>query len=229
MAQAVRAFDWRAATAALDASPELFPLRDERGRNWLHLACATSVEGGRRDPAASIETARLLIAAGLGIDEEAFSEGEWKATPLWFAVGRGRNLALARWLLEAGANPNYCLWAAAFNDDVPAIELLVAHGATVDAPASPETPFLFAVQWSHFAAAEEFLKLGADVNARDAKGATALHVMLKKASDKRHFAMLIAHGARVDIPDAKGVTAAQLMARKRDPELRAMARRLASR
>lgn len=228
MSRRVKAFDAQGVEAALEASPELLAVRDERRRNWLHLACGATLKDVKRDAPASVETARVLIGRGLDVNQEAFNEGAWKATPLWFAVGRGRNLALARWLLEAGADPNYCLWAAAFNDDLAAIDLLVAHGATVDDPASPDTPFLFAVQWSHFAAADALLKRGADPNARDVKGATALHAMLKKGADKRHIAMLIAHGGRVDIPDAKGVTAAQLLGRKKDPALRAMAQRLAS-
>jgi hypothetical protein len=226
MGEWVKAFDAQAVGAALEASPELLAVRDARGRNWLHLACGASVEDGKRDASASIETARLLVARGLDINQEAFTEGAWKATPLWFAIGRGRNLALARWLLEAGSDPNYCLWAAAFNNDLEAIRLLAAHGAILDDPSVDESPFLGAVQWSHFAAAEALLKLGADANFRSAAGVTALHAMLKKASDKRHFAMLIAHGARGDIGDAEGVTAVQILRRKKDPAFRAMADQL---
>ena len=76
-----------------------------------------------------MRTADVLLAHGLDIDAEAFTEDAWKATPLWFAVARGRNLALAEFLLDRGCNPNYALWAAAFNDDFAAIGLLVAHGA----------------------------------------------------------------------------------------------------
>lgn len=226
MIDLVRAFDWPAVEAGLAESPDLLGFRDERGRNWLHLCCISSVEGGKRDPAASIKTADVLLAHGLGIDDPAFTEGDWKATPLWFAIGRGRNLALAEHLLTLGCNPNYCLFAASWNHDLAAIRLLVRHGAEVDEHTDEDdggTPFLGAIKWSFFDAAEELLKLGADVNTKDGKGMTALHLMLKKGSDKRHFSMLIAHGARGDIPGPNGQTAAEIMRRKKDPDFRRMA------
>ena len=55
---------------------------------------------------------------------------------------------------------------------------------------------------------------------------TALHYMLKKGSDKKFFAMLIAHGARGDIKNKDGVTAAELMRKKKDPQFRGMADQL---
>ncbi|HLX04415.1 MAG TPA: ankyrin repeat domain-containing protein, partial [Candidatus Binatus sp.] len=155
-------------------------------------------------------------------------EGAWKATPLWFAIARGENLVLAEFLLERGSNPNYCLWAASFVENIEAIRLLVRHGADLDdKSADDESPFLFAIKkWSHFKAAEELLKLGADVNSKDARGMTALHCMLKKGSDRKYFAMLLAHGARGDIMNKDGVTAAELMRKKRDPEFQSMAEQL---
>ncbi|MGA0603938.1 ankyrin repeat domain-containing protein [Caulobacter sp. KR2-114] len=223
----VKAFDAPAVAAALAESPDLLAWRDERGRNWLHLACATPLAGAGRDADASVRTAEALLAAGLPLDGAAFTEGAWQATPVWFCIARGRNLILATWLLERGADPNYSLWAAAFNRDLAAIRLLVAHGANLEDGSVDESPFLGAVQWSHFDAAEELLRLGADPNVRDSKGMTALHYMLRKGSEAAHFQMLARHGARGDIPDAEGRTAADLLRRKRDPELKALAERLA--
>jgi len=80
--------------------------------------------------------------------------------------------------------------------------------------------------WPDFAAAEELLKLGADPDAIDAKGMTALHAMLEKGSDKQHFGMFIGHRARGDLPGPDGLTAAEIMRRKRDPEFRHMAEQL---
>jgi ankyrin repeat protein len=227
MAGLVKGFRAGAVGAALDETPALKAVRDERGRSWLHLACATKAA-----PAAmkdSVRTAEVLLEHGFDLDEPAFTEGLWQATPLWFAVSRGRNLVLAEFLLKRGCNPNYCLWAAAFNDDPAAVRLLVRHGAEVDDKASPETPFLAAVGWSKFAAAEALLTCGANPDARDAKGRTALHLMLKKGSEAAHLAMVVEHGARGDIGDADGVTAIDMLARKRDPAFRELAARLRGR
>ena len=132
--QRVRSHDAVGVTTALTESPELVRWRDERGRGWLHICCmAKPGRGGR----ASVETADVLLGMGFAIDEPAFTEDEWKATPLWHAVGRGRNLVLVEHLLQLGADPNYCLWAASFNDDLEAIDLLVAHGASLEDPSVP--------------------------------------------------------------------------------------------
>jgi len=221
----VKAFRWNDVDAALRHTRDLIAFRDERGRNWLHVCCATKVHGPKVTD--SVRTAEVLLAHGLDVDREAFTEGTWKATPLWYAVGRGRNLALAEYLLKRGCNPNHCLFAAAFNDDIPAIRLLGRYGADVNESALDETPFLGAVKISHFGPAKVLLELGADPNYRDRRGMTALHYMLKRGSDKKHFAMLLAHGARGDIPNGQGMSAIDLLSRKRDPAFRRIAVELA--
>lgn len=196
--------------AGLAARPDLLGHRDARGRNWLHLACAT--------PGTGIAMAELLLALGLGLDDAAFTEGEWRATPLWFAVAHGGNHPLAAHLLEAGCDSNHCLFAAAWNEDRATIRLLLAYGADIEEGAGRgETPLLGAVGWSRFGPAEELLIGGADPDARDGKGRTALHLMLKKGSAAEHFAMFVRAGARGDIPDDEGQTAAAILGRKRDP------------
>jgi hypothetical protein len=57
---------------------------------------------------------------------------------------------------------------------------------------------------------------------------TALHYMLKKDSDKRHFRMLMRYSPRGNIPNREGRTAAELMSKKRDEAFRAMTRELAA-
>jgi hypothetical protein len=168
--------------------------------------------------------ADILLASGIDLNDHAFTEGRWKATPVWFCVAFGRNLRLAEHLLELGASPQYSLYAAAYNRDTAAIRLLVRYGADIEeSSGAGETPFLGAVGWSHFEAAEALLECGADVNARNDRGMTAAHFMLKKDSDYEHFAMLARHKARFDLPDTQGVTAAEIMSRKRDPRFKALA------
>jgi ankyrin repeat protein len=86
--------------------------------------------------------------------------------------------------------------------------------------------FLAAICWNRFAAAEELLKHGADVNFQDEKKLTALHYVLKKGSDKKHVRMLMEYGARGNLKNGNGATAAEIMMRKRDPEFRDMAAQL---
>ena len=44
-------------------------------------------------------------------------EGDFRATPLWYAVARGENLPLATFLVNRGADASYSLWAAVWRDD----------------------------------------------------------------------------------------------------------------
>ena len=221
----VRGFEWKEVERGLDETPELIGYRDDKGRNWLHLCCGVNVAKTKQGAADAIKTADVLLKAGLDINQEAFTEGTFKATPLWYSISRGENLELAKFLLNRGSNPNHCLWAAAFASNLDAIRLLARAGAEID-QAGNETPFLFGVQWSHFDAAEELLKLGADVNYQDAKKMTALHYMLKKGSEKKHIAMLVRYGARGDIKNKEGATAFEIMMKKRDPEVRKLAAQL---
>jgi ankyrin repeat protein len=223
--ETVRALRWRELGEALAVRPDLIGARDERGRNWLHLCCATPA-GAAED---SIRTAELLLELGLGLDAPAFTEGEWQATPLWFAIARGKNLALAAHLLARGATPKYCLFAAIWNDDRAAIRLLLGHGADVNDDGAPgESPLFGAVAWSRFGPAEELLAAGADPDYRNPKGDTALHLMLRKGSAIEAFRLFARHGARGDIADAKGRTAAAILRRKRDPAFHAVADALAT-
>jgi uncharacterized protein len=221
----VKAFDAAAVGAALAESPQLLGVRDERGRTWLHICCATPAKSPA-DIEASTRTADVLIAAGLDIGDAAFTEDAWRATPLWCAIGRGRNLALAEHLLKLGCDPEHSLWAAAGRRDHDAVRLLVRYGATVDADHEEGTPFLGAVKWSRFVEAELFLELGANPDVKDRAGLTALHLMLKKDSDPAAIRMVIDHGARGDIADPQGRTAIDILSRKKDPALRALGERL---
>jgi len=220
LTELTKAFDVDGVLAGLDARPDLLPVRDDKGRSWLHLIAAQPAEGDAQKAAASIALAGGLIARGLDMNDAAFTEGpngEWRATPLWYAISRGRNLPLARDLLERGCDPDHAMFAAAWNRDVEAIRLLREHGAPLRPDMLVET-----IGWSRFEAAEEFLRQGADPNLTDTKGRTALHMMLAKDTAPEHLAMVIGYGARTDIPGPDGRTAADILKRKKDPAYRAL-------
>jgi len=218
--RSIKALDLEAAAAVLAAQPELLQATDDRRRNPLHFLCSLPAAPKTRER--SIRLARHLLGAGIDIDAPAFVEGAFRATPLWYSISRGRNLPLARFLLEQGSTPEYCLWAAGFADDVEAIDLLVRHGARVDPVTEDETPFLGAIKWSRFAAAERLLHHGANVNFQSSKGVTALHLVLKKDSAPRHVAMLLRHGADPTIRSKDGKSPIDLVSRRRDKTYLAM-------
>jgi uncharacterized protein len=113
MLSLVKALDWKAIASALADHPALLSYRSPRGENYLHVCCGIDIAKRGLRSADSIKTADVLLKAGLDVNREAFREGEWKATPLWYAIGRGKNIALAKHLLKRGAMPEYCLWESA--------------------------------------------------------------------------------------------------------------------
>jgi hypothetical protein len=58
---------------------------------------------------------------GIDLRDHAFTEGRWRATPVWYCVAFGRNLKLAEHLMKRGASPQHSLYAAAYNRDIDAI------------------------------------------------------------------------------------------------------------
>ena len=212
--QAIKALDVDAVAALLDAQPELIRVIDDRRRNPLHFLC--SLPADPRTSTRALALARRLLDAGLDVNAPAFVEGVFQATPLWYAISRGQNLPLARFLLKHGSTPENSLWAAAFADNVEAIDLLVKSGASLDPVAEDETPFLGAIKWSRFTAADRLLRHGANVNFQNSKGVTALHMVLKKNSDRKHVEMLLRHGADPTIRSKDGKTSLDLVARRRD-------------
>ena len=228
LAACVRAFDTDAVVAALKARPDLVHHVDARGRNWLHLCASIDARKRGLDAADAIPLAAALLAFAIDVNAAAFTEGTWRATPLWYAVARGGNIDLVQYLLASGSTPEHCLWAAVFREDLDMIALLVDGGARLDAVAEQETPLLHSVKYSKFRGAKALLEAGADPDYRDVRGMTALHYMLKKNSEVRHFQTFAAYGARGDIPNRDGRTAAAILSRKRDPAFHAVADRLAS-
>jgi hypothetical protein len=223
MLSLVKELRWKEARDGFAEKPDLLRVRDKRGRTWLHVACAVDANKRRAASRDGIRMAELLLDLGLDINDAAFTEENFKATPLWYTIAFGKNIHLAKFLLSRGSDPNYCMFAAAYNNDAPAIRLLAEHGAEIDSISEGCTPLLAAIQWSRFKAAEELLKLGANPDYQDSKGTTALHCMLKKGSDKKYLRMILSYGARTDIPNEAGATAATIMMRKRDPDFRRMA------
>jgi uncharacterized protein len=212
--RSIKALDVEAVASLLEARPALIRVTDDRRRNPLHFLCSlpTDQKTGTR----SLALARRLLDAGLDINAPAFVEGAFQATPLWYAISRGGNLPLARFLLTHGSSPENCLWSAAFAENLQAIDLLVRSGARLDPVTEDETPFLGAIKWSRFVGAERMLRHGANVNFQNSKGLTALHLVLKKNSDRRHVEMLLRYGADPTIKAKDGKSPLDLVRDRRD-------------
>lgn len=125
-----------------------------------------------------------------------------------------------KWVTEANFGvapapipPTPPLLIAAQAGRVATMKLLVARGANPAFVAANGSTVVLAAAAGHSAEALDYaLSLAPDVDVADAKGHTALHLVLGGGIDPGlgpMLAVLAAHHARTDIPDKNGHTAAQ--------------------
>lgn len=191
---AAKAWDARAVQRLLASAPDLAHARDAKGRNALHLCAAVPTATAAAKPDAAIATAKALLRAGIDLDSvHEIPDGDevFPATPLWYALARGRNRPLARFFLNAGANPDHCLWAVIWFDEPDLVRLLLAAGSNASLRFDGETPLIYAARLGREKIVLDLVAAGADVGARDAKGRTAAEHARKK---RLSHAVLVALG-----------------------------------
>ncbi len=184
-------------------------------RKWepLHYVCHTML--CRENPARAdglVAIARRLLAHGASPNTRFPWVHHGVQRPvLWGAVCATRLLPLAKLLLEAGANPNdgVTLPLAAGMSDLPALELLHAHGADANvAWATDGSAALYAIlQWAGKPDGVRWLlEHGAKPDpVFAANGETPLHVVARKW-DVALAEQLVSRGADVTRRRADGRT-----------------------
>lgn len=143
------------------------------------------------------EKVKELIARSVDVNERN-TDG---ATPL-FAAALADDLAIARLLIESGANPNAVtnagatpLSSAASSGKAAVVELLIDSGANVEAKTAESfTPMMSAAQNGHRGVVQALVQAGANVNAQSHEGTTAL-VLAKKFEHKEVAEFLERNGA----------------------------------
>lgn len=183
----------------------------------------------RENPTGVLEAARLLLECGA--DPNAYYiDGEWpdaKLPPLWAATSEANNPALARLLLERGANPDDCesVYHSAQFFHEECLQVLEEFGADLSGPFVPwnNTPLYFlmghqpgtpgvdvamrGVRW--------LLEHGADPNKRSYQHQeSALHGAIRNGHSVETVAMLLEHGADPNAKRADGKTPYELAARQ---------------
>ena len=103
-------------------------------------------------------------------------------------------------------SPVSLLAAVAYGDFPKAVELLLKHGASVNATnRGGQTPLHFAAGHDRLPAVRILLGANADPNAKDKDGRTPLHVSVQRGNGGVTRALL-EHGADVDSASKSGVT-----------------------
>jgi uncharacterized protein len=188
------------------------------GRTPLYSAVDynTVPHGGRPDRPSLDDTTSLQMIEIL-LDMGANPNAQLKLFPPYRSLRMDRG---ADAIIDIGTTP---LFRAARGGDIAAIDLLIARGALVDLPQVARiTPLMAAVgmganaidtrgkfrtELDALATAERLLAAGADVNARDDNGRTALHAAASQGyTDVVKF--LADQGADVGAKDGDGNTPA---------------------
>jgi ankyrin repeat protein len=193
---------------------------DTWGRAPLYAAVDVNTvpTGGRADRPSDDRTTGTELIAML-LKAGANPDMQLKLFPPYRSLRDDRG---ADTMLTVGTTP---LLRAAKAVDVPAIRLLLEHGAQVDLPTTRGvTPLLAAAGVAYsgldtrgryraeeagLAAVTLLLDAGADINARDSTGATALHGAAA-AGWNPVVSLLAARGADLFAKDARGRTAVEL-------------------
>ena len=138
--------------------------------------------------------------------------GQDNVTLLEWAIWNRRADSLAA-LLEAGVDPSTpgmdgesVAHLAASVDDPRYLQVLIAHGASVDliGGQAARTPIFRAVQSRREAQVQLLLAAGADINRSDAMGNTLLHVAAE-VGDAARVLQLLQAGAAHDTANVRGV------------------------
>jgi ankyrin repeat protein len=111
---AAQSWDYRAVKEILRDAPELLAVTNPKGLNALHMACAVPPGRPGLQEDNGIKTVTTLLDAGIDIESVAFRDhdgSEWCANAVWFAVGKGQNLPLVRFLLKRGGDAAHSLFA----------------------------------------------------------------------------------------------------------------------
>jgi len=176
---AAKNWDEASVAAALARAPELIHASDPKGRTALHFACAARPDNTGSADAHGLRTVATLLACGADLEAEVpmdEDEGDFRATPLWYAVARGENLPLATFLVKRGADASYCLWAAVWRDDDAMCRALLEAKPRLDLRAHGETAIFYAARLKRLRTLALLIEAGANPSIPDAKDRDAVDI-----------------------------------------------------
>src|ERR1700743_925594 len=192
--QTIKSLDLLLLEQIIQAEPKWIEWAEDSGKNALHYLCGIPISQHPEKTDDSLGILKLLLKKGMSINSIHHIEDgcdNFPATPLWYAYTRGRNEKIYKYLLDQGANPENCMYAIAWYDDVESAALFKKHGASIEGSSTMDSPFFAAYNWKRYKVAEWFLKNGADVNFVDSKGNTALFYAVKRKIKTQQIELLL--------------------------------------
>ena len=175
---AAKSWDVAAVKAILSAAPALIKATDPRGRMAIHIACAAK-SGPKQGEPHGTKTVTALLKAGAPLEAEVpmpEEEGDFRATPVWYAYSRGENPPLVRFLIKQGADTSYSLWAAVWRDDDTMCRDFLKAKPRLNLRAHGETPIFYAARLQRLKTLKLLIAAGADPTIKDPCGRDAVDI-----------------------------------------------------
>jgi ankyrin repeat protein len=163
---AAKRWDAAAINSIAAAAPALIEAADPKGRTALHIACGVKPDGalGERN---DIGTVTVLLKAGADLERAvpmAEDEGEFRATPLWYAVARGEN--------------------SVWRDDPVLCRELLNTNPRLNLRAHGETPIFYAARLKRLKTLDLLIAAGADPTIPDPQGRDAVAIARARSLPK---------------------------------------------
>lgn len=208
--KAVRSWDSKIVARAVSNDPGLARYVDQIGKTPLHHCAEIDSKKFGLNTVDSLATAKALIKAGADVSSVRIiiDDGEeFAATPLWYAVAWGKNLPLVHLLLDSGAHPDdNAIGSAIWDQNQEMAELIRSRGGQVDHKFRGDTPLLRTIKSRRYQLLSWLVENGADINARDASGNTALHFAAKGSHNLAQIGELLRLGAKPGLKAKDGNT-----------------------
>jgi uncharacterized protein len=176
--EAAKRWDVTKVKDILSAAPALAKARDPQGRMAIHIACAARPGAEQCEPH-GIRTVTAILKAGVPLEAEVpmdEDEGDFRATPVWYAYARGENPALVRFLIGQGADTSFSLWAAVWRDDDVMCRKFLEVRPRLNLRSHGETPIFYAARLQRLKTLKLLIAAGADPRIKDPRGRDALDI-----------------------------------------------------